>query len=432
MRMGSRGIWAVPVIASILILGTLGLSQNVFADTFQQLESNGQGTIHGNVLKENGIFVSSPFSILDGKHTTSVSFWLSRDPDTTGTVFVRVLDVDRNVKHTFGSVDVSTLPVGLSSSNPGLKVAFNDAPYTLQTDDRIMIQYPAGDSQHRVGARLFGSFPVFDGQNTQRIAHTQSGWVATALTDMKFELAFTVPPLESTLKIIKTATGGDSTFDFEVTGPTSSTPGITTVSGTGMAGPNVVSPGIYSVQESPIPTAWTLTNVICNDGSSIFSVDTVSGIVINAGDNIECTFENTFVPPTADLAITAMKIMPNGADKVQFDGIITGGTVDATAGPVSLRLLAGGSEFYPDTRWSNPIAAFDAGSPPAISSAEKSRTNIQSFTINGDTGDVHFVDAQANVVQADYSSVTIELTVNGVTTSKVVSLTQGGGGKWEL
>jgi len=31
MQMGMRGIWAVPVIVSILILGTLGFSQNVFA-----------------------------------------------------------------------------------------------------------------------------------------------------------------------------------------------------------------------------------------------------------------------------------------------------------------------------------------------------------------------------------------------------------------
>ena len=124
--------------------------------------------------------------------------------------------------------------------------------------------------------------------------------------------------------------------------------------------------------------------------------------------------------------------MPNGADKVQFDGTITGATVDASAGSVSLKMIADGVEFYPESRWANPIAAFDAGSPATISSAEKQRTNIQSFHIDGSTGAVHFVDTQTNIVQADYSSVTVELTVNGVATSKVVSLTQGGGGKWEL
>ena len=136
--------------------------------------------------------------------------------------------------------------------------------------------------------------------------------------------------------------------------------------------------------------------------------------------------------PAADLAITAMKIMPNGAEKMEFDGTITGATVDASAGPVSLKMFANGVEFYPESRWANPIAAFDAGNPATISSAEKQRTNIQSFHIDGSTGAVHFVDTQTNIVQADYSSVTVELTVNGVTTSKVVGLTQGGGGKWEL
>jgi Ca2+-binding RTX toxin-like protein len=66
--------------------------------------------------------------------------------------------------------------------------------------------------------------------------------------------------------------------------------------GMGMDGPTTVNPGTYNVTEI-IPSGWNLTSATCNDGSSSFSVDTVSGIVIGAGDNVECTFEDTFTPP---------------------------------------------------------------------------------------------------------------------------------------
>jgi len=82
-------------------------------------------------------------------------------------------------------------------------------------------------------------------------------------------------------------------FDFTVTGPTSYSPSITTAGGMGIFGGATVSPGTYSIQETLLAN-WSLTTATCNDGSSSFSVDTVSGIVINADDIIECTFENSF------------------------------------------------------------------------------------------------------------------------------------------
>ena len=63
--------------------------------------------------------------------------------------------------------------------------------------------------------------------------------------------------------------------------------------GIGIDGPTPVVPGLYSIQET-IPAGWDLTTATCNDGSSSFSVDTVSGILVNSGNNIQCTFENTF------------------------------------------------------------------------------------------------------------------------------------------
>jgi len=97
-----------------------------------------------------------------------------------------------------------------------------------------------------------------------------------------------------TLKIIQTTTGADGTFGFTVTGPTSFTTNISTVGGTGMDGPTTVNAGTYSIQQSTILQGWSLPTAFCNDGSSTFSVDTVSGIVIDSDDEIECTFDNVY------------------------------------------------------------------------------------------------------------------------------------------
>jgi hypothetical protein len=95
-----------------------------------------------------------------------------------------------------------------------------------------------------------------------------------------------------TLKIVKNTTGGDGQFNFIVTGPSASTPSITTNGGTGSVGPNNVNAGTYSVAET-VPSGWTLNSGICDDGTSTFAVSTVSNIQISLGENVTCTFNNT-------------------------------------------------------------------------------------------------------------------------------------------
>lgn len=97
---------------------------------------------------------------------------------------------------------------------------------------------------------------------------------------------------QGTLKITKLTTAANDLFNFTVSGPTSLATSINTIGGTGTFGPNPVTAGTYSVQET-VPTGWKLTTATCNDGSSTFSVDIVTGIIIDASDNIECTFTNT-------------------------------------------------------------------------------------------------------------------------------------------
>jgi len=105
-------------------------------------------------------------------------------------------------------------------------------------------------------------------------------------------ITVTIVDVCTTLEIIKVTTGGDDTFNFEATGPTTVIAGITTIGGTGSSTAVEVPVGTYSAQETVIPAGWTLDTASCTDGSSIFSVDTVSGIVITLGDDVVCTFEN--------------------------------------------------------------------------------------------------------------------------------------------
>jgi hypothetical protein len=120
----------------------------------------------------------------------------------------------------------------------------------------------------------------------------------------------TLPPSEAqvstTLTITTTAAGGYDIFPYSITGPTTYNTSIFTnifVSGINgfMAsdGPRPVDPGIYSIQEL-VPAGWTFSNAICTDGTQLLGGDTVSGIVINLGENIECTFENTILTNDAD------------------------------------------------------------------------------------------------------------------------------------
>jgi hypothetical protein len=123
------------------------------------------------------------------------------------------------------------------------------------------------------------------------------------------------------LSISKTTTGGDDTFDFTVSGPTSYNPSIdTSISGgLGADGPRLVNTGTHSVSET-VPFGWSLTAASCNDGSSSFSIDTISGILVGPGDDITCTFENEFLQST----LTIIKQTTGGDDT--FDFTVSGPT----------------------------------------------------------------------------------------------------------
>ena len=140
------------------------------------------------------------------------------------------------------------------------------------------------------------------------------------------------------------------------------------VGGIGIDGPTLVEAGTYYIQET-IPVGWSLTTATCNDGSSSFSVDTVSGIVIDPGDNIECTFENTFAVPTdtdGDGIFDDVDTLPNTISD-DFSDIGLGGT---SSGVITTR----GDQILTITEEPNPAgvritADISGGLLPAVVNA---------------------------------------------------------------
>jgi len=138
--------------------------------------------------------------------------------------------------------------------------------------------------------------------------------------------------------------------------------------GMGIDGPSLVDPGTYSIQET-IPAGWTLTSATCNDGSSSFSVDSVSGIVIDSGDNIECTFENEFGASSdtdGDGIFDDVDTLPNTVSD-DFSDIALGGT---SLGTITTR----GNQTLTITEEPNPdgvriTADISGGLLPAVVSA---------------------------------------------------------------
>jgi len=93
---------------------------------------------------------------------------------------------------------------------------------------------------------------------------------------------------QASLTVIKNTTGGDGTFNFSGTGTgVNSSFSLTTKSGTATTSFSNLAPGSgYSLSETT-PTGWIQTSASCDSGK------TISAIVLNAGDNVTCTFANT-------------------------------------------------------------------------------------------------------------------------------------------
>jgi uncharacterized repeat protein (TIGR01451 family) len=116
------------------------------------------------------------------------------------------------------------------------------------------------------------------------------------------------------LVLVKNTVGADGTFSFS--GPISSVP---TSGNTGTVGIDV-APGTYPVAET-VPAGWTLTSSSCDQGR------TLPNVVIDAGQTVTCTFNNTKL---GKIVVTKQTLPDGSPQQFTFDGSWSGAGTDLT------------------------------------------------------------------------------------------------------
>jgi len=106
-------------------------------------------------------------------------------------------------------------------------------------------------------------------------------------------------PAAGSITIIKTASGGNQTFNFTstVTGAADFT--LTTAGGTATRSFTGLTPGIYTFTEVNLPLHWKLSTLTCTGDTggapTTVNVSSLSASVgLDAGEAITCTFANVF------------------------------------------------------------------------------------------------------------------------------------------
>ena len=99
-------------------------------------------------------------------------------------------------------------------------------------------------------------------------------------------------------------------------------PGSDGSGGPGSSSLIAVAPGTYSVTET-VPTAWQLSTASCTDGSSSFAANAVTGIVVETGQTITCTFNNTLPPGISVTKTASPATVPETGGNVSFALVVT-------------------------------------------------------------------------------------------------------------
>jgi len=136
-----------------------------------------------------------------------------------------------------------------------------------------------------------------DNNGTGNIISTSGSnpWTINIVKDKDIVCTITNTLQQGKLKIIKNTTGGNDTFNFSITGPSSSTPSIPTSGGTGNTGFLSVNSGTYAASET-IPSGWHLSTASCVNAAGApigtFSTNAVSNVIVGPNDEITCTFND--------------------------------------------------------------------------------------------------------------------------------------------
>jgi len=155
------------LFSSLIVKATDGY-YDVISDTNQGLYSNFITRIGENITQD---------SALAGKTINSVIFRLDKVGLPHGILYVTIRDQDDNIVHELGSLDTSSLSVAASDYR------FRFSPYTLQSSDKILIEYYGGNSTNRVRV-WFSSADQFDARHTYLVHYTESNYFSFEHNDI--------------------------------------------------------------------------------------------------------------------------------------------------------------------------------------------------------------------------------------------------------
>ncbi len=127
-------------------------------------------------------------SVLIGSTLYAVEFWLDKNASPTGTATAVVRDSGDSIVFTLGTLDVSTL------GSPAWVDFENLTGYTLQSGDRILLEYSGGDSTNRVDFMYEQLSNPYDGTNTVLTSYAGS-YTDNSGMDCRFKLDLDAPAL---------------------------------------------------------------------------------------------------------------------------------------------------------------------------------------------------------------------------------------------
>jgi len=156
-----------------------------------------------------------------------------------------------------------------------------------------------------------------------------------------------------TLEVVKETVGGNGTFGFSVS-PTVGGPDSfdLTVPGDASRLFSTVEAGTYTITEESLPAGegWNLTDMNCGIATSGTPTGTPSSdggsieVTMGFGDDVVCTFENTFTPPAGTITIgKTCDGVDEGGQTFDFSLGGFGGSTTADCADGSVTLACGGS-----------------------------------------------------------------------------------------
>jgi outer membrane autotransporter protein len=163
---------------------------------------------------------------------------------------------------------------------------------------------PAGSSMTCTGSYTTTAADVSNGSVTNIAAATGTPAKgdlppATATATIRSVAPPPPPPANGSITIVKTATGGNQTFNFTSSIASAASFTLVTSGGTASRVFSNLSPGSYTFTEVNLPLNWTLSSLTCSgDNGGVPTTVNVTArsvsVGLDSGEAITCTFTNVF------------------------------------------------------------------------------------------------------------------------------------------